>query len=145
MNLDLAKAFAKNIVKYGNSTYSDLEATYREADGIYVRTFKDWEKEEAKEDARKGGYKPYTITDYTPYLYMLRETGGIATGAYVDGRNKNYGTNKYCNSNVGVEAYLLELGYINHNKNRQNLLQNQDGYVKGIVETIKSEILGIKS
>ena len=40
---------------------------------------------------------------------MLRETGGIVTGAYVDGRNKEFGKNKYYNSNIGVEAYLLEL------------------------------------
>ena len=47
------------------------------------------------------------MTTDTPYLYMLRETGGIATGAYVDGRNKSFGTNKYYNSNIGVEALLL--------------------------------------
>lgn len=144
MDLKLAKAFASNIVRYAGTTYSDLEATYKEAEGIYVRTFKDWEIEEAKKDAQKGGYTPYVIKEYTPYLYMLRETGGIATGAYVDGRNKVYGKNKYYNSNVGVEAYLLELGYINHSKNLKNLLNNQEGYVKGIVETVKSEILGIK-
>lgn len=40
---------------------------------------------------------------------MLRETGGIATKAYVDGRNPNYGKNMFYNSNIGVEAYLLEL------------------------------------
>lgn len=142
-NLKLARAFARNIVKYANTTYSDLEATYRKEDGIYVRTFKDWEIEDAIADARKDGYEPYEITDYTPYLYMLRETGGIATGAYVDGRNKTYGTNKYYNSNVGVEAYLLELGYINHSGNLKNLLNNKDGYVKGIVEAVKSEILEV--
>ena len=40
---------------------------------------------------------------------MLRETGGIATSAYVDGRNPSYGANMFYNSNIGVEAYLLEL------------------------------------
>lgn len=111
------------------------------ADGVYVRTFKDWEIEDSENDAKKGGYKPYTITEYTPYLYMLRETGGIATGAYVDGRNKEYGKNEYVDSNVGVEAYLLELGYINNKSNLSNLLSNKEGYVKGIVETVKEEIL----
>lgn len=144
MNLKIAKAFADNIVKYGNTTYSNLEANYMEADGVYVRTFKDWEIESSKREAVQGGYKAYDIKEYTPYLYMLRETGGIATGAYVDGRNKIYGINKYCNSNVGVEAYLLELGYINHNANLRNLLNNEDGYVQGIVETVKQEILGME-
>lgn len=144
VNLKLAKSFAENIVKYGNSKYSELDVIYREAPGVYVRTFRDWEIEQAKKEARQGGYEPYEIREYTPYLYMLRETGGIATGAYVDGRNKTYGTNKYYNSNIGVEAYLLELGYINHNINLRNLLNNEEGYVQGIVETIKQELLGAK-
>ena len=69
---------------------------------------------------------------------MLRETGGIATGAYVDGRNKAYGTNKFYNSNIGIEAYLLELGYINNSNDMENLLENEDG----IVQTVKTKILG---
>lgn len=142
MDLKIAKNFAKNIVKYGNTTYSNLDAIYQKADGVYVRTFRDHEIESAMLDAKRDGYKAYNVTEGTPYLYMLRETGGIATGAYVDGRNPSYGTNKYYNSNVGVEAYLLELGYINHSANLKNLLNNKDGYVKGIVETIKQEILG---
>ena len=139
-DLKLAKAFADNIVKYGKTTYSDLEATYRKYDGVYVRTFKEWEIEDAINDAKKSGYTPYNITEETPYLYMLRETGGIATSAYVDGRNKSYGTNKYYNSNIGVESYLIELGYINHRTNLKNLIDNEDGYVKGVVETIKESI-----
>ncbi len=84
-----------------------------------------------------GGFEPYKITDTTPYLYMLRETGGIATGAYIDGRNKAIGVNKYYNSNIGVEAYLLELGYLNNDKEREKLINEQEGYVQGIIETIK--------
>jgi len=77
--------------------------------GVYVRTFRDFEIEESIEEAKEAGHEPYEITNDTPYLYMIRETGGIATKAYVDGRNKEYGKNKYHNSNIGVEAYLLEL------------------------------------
>lgn len=145
INLKFAKSFADNIVKYANTTYSDLDANYEIEKGVYVRTFKDWEIEDSNEDARKGGYAPYTITKDTPYLYMLRETGGIATGAYVDGRNKNYGKNQYYNSNIGVEAYLLELGYLNNKKNLNNLLTNKEGYVKGVVEAIKEQLLGAKN
>lgn len=71
---------------------------------------------------------------------MLRETGGIATGAYVDGRNPKYGINKYYNSNVGVEAYLLELGYINNDANLSKLLNEKEGYIEGVVQTIKEEL-----
>ncbi len=61
---------------------------------------------------------------------MLRETGGIATGAYIDGRNKEYGKNNYYNSNIGIEAYLLELGYINNDKDREHVLNNQERLCK---------------
>ena len=71
---------------------------------------------------------------------MLRETGGIATGAYVDGRNSKYGKNLFYNSNIGLEAYLLEIGYINNEKDLNNILDNNSGYVKGIVQTIKEEL-----
>lgn len=137
-DLKNAKTFADNIVKYAKTNYSTLEATYRKIDGVYARTFKDWEIEESINDAINHGYEPYQITDTTPYLYMLRETGGIATGAYVDGRNPSYGKNMYYNSNIGVESYLLELGYINNDANLQKLLNEKEGYIKGIIETIKT-------
>ncbi len=142
-NIDfkIAKTFSKNIVEYAKTNYSTLTATYGKMDGVYARTFKDWEIEDSINDANSGGYEPYNITENTPYLYMIRETGGIATGAYVDGRNKEYGKNNYYNSNIGVEAYLLELGYLNNDENLKSLIENKDGYVKGIVETVKQEML----
>lgn len=140
-DLRIARAFASNIVKYANTNYSTLEATYKKHEGVYVRTFKDWEIEDSNKEAEKAGYNKYKITNDTPYLYMIRETGGIATRAYVDGRNTKYGANMYYNSNIGVEAYLLELGYMNNNKNLQKLLSDKDLYVKGIVETVKEQIL----
>ncbi len=141
MNLKIAEAFAKNIVNYAKTSYSDLDATYKERNGVYVRTYRDWEMEESIENARNSGYEPYKITDDTPYLYMLRETGGIATGAFVDGRNTSYGINEYYNSNIGVEAYLLELGYLNNDKDRKKLINEQEGYIQGIVETVKEELI----
>ena len=141
MELTLAKSFADNIVKYANTTYSDLDITYKKLEGVYVRTFRDFEIEESVIEAKEVGHKPYNITNDTPYLYMIRETGGIATRAYIDGRNKDSGVNKYYNSNIGVEAYLLELGYINNEEELKKMLRNQDDYVKGIVETVKENIL----
>ena len=69
---------------------------------------------------------------------MIRETGGKITNAYVDGRNKEYKTNLYYNSSMGNESYLIELGYINSYKDLNNLLNNKEGYVKGIIESILS-------
>lgn len=141
MNLTIAKAFADNIVKYANTNYSDLEVIYKKKDGVYVRTFRDFEIEESIKETDEAGHIPYNITNDTPYLYMIRETGGIATSAYVDGRKEGFGQNKYYNSNIGVESYLLELGYINNESNLEKLLKYQDDYVKGIVETVKEEML----
>ncbi len=142
MNLSFAKSLAGNIVKYANTSYSDLDVIYKVDDGVYVRAFTEEGIKKSTNEAIKKGYEPYHITENTPYLYMLRETGGIATGAYVDGRRGGYGKNLYCNSNIGLEAYLIEMGYINNNTDLDNMLNNQEGYVKGIVTAIKEKILG---
>ena len=68
---------------------------------------------EYENTANKKGYEPYKITTDTPYLYTIREVGGIATNAYVDGRNKDYSKNEYYRTNQGIECYQIELGYIN--------------------------------
>ena len=67
---------------------------------------------------------------------MIRETGAKITNAYVDGRNKEYKVNLYYNSNMGNESYLLELGYINSDIDLNNLLNNKEGYLNGIVKSI---------
>ena len=72
------------------------------------------------------------------YLFMLRETGGIATNAYVDGRNPYFSANKYYNSNVGIESYLIELGYMNVNEDLYNIVNNDDSYMDAIAESIKT-------
>lgn len=143
VNLDFAKSFADNIVKGANTRYSTIDVPYRtNVEGVFVRTFRESELVKSAEDAEKLGYQMYDVKEYAPYLYMLRETGGIATGAYIDGRNTKFGKNLYYDSNIGVEAYLIEIGYINNRIDLQNILDNQAGYVKGIVDAIKLEIFG---
>ena len=139
-NLKFAKSLADNIVKYGNTQYSGLAMKYKADNGVYVRKYTKEEIAESVSLARKKGYIPYDIKEDTPYLYMIRETGGIATGAYVDGRNPDYGKNLYYDSNVGIEAYLIELGYINDRDDLQNMISNEAGYVEGIVTAIKDEL-----
>ena len=77
------------------------------------------------------------IYDEVPYLFMIREIGGIATGAYVNGAIQSYGENIYRNSNVGVEGYLIELGYMNVDKDLRNILNNEDLYARAIADSIK--------
>lgn len=138
-SLVLAQALADNVVNTVNTTYSNRDIN-RVSDGVYVRTFTEEEIEESNEDAEEAGYAPYNIETTTPYLYMIRETGGVVTGAYVDGRNKDYGKNEYYNSNIGIESYLIELGYIINKDDLNNMLSNEDLYVKAIVQAIKENI-----
>ena len=91
-----------------------------------------------KSNAIKGKYEPYNITLTTPYLYIIRETGGISTNAFVDGRNTKYGTNKYYNSNTGIESYVVDLGYMSIEKDLSIIVNNMSGYLDGILNSVKT-------
>lgn len=103
---------------------------------MYVRNFTKQVIKEFENTANKKGYEPYNLTLDTPYLYTIREVGGIATGAYVDGRNTAYSANRFYKSNQGIECYQLELGYI---KNDLEIIRNEETeIVDAISETIKN-------
>ena len=91
-----------------------------------------------KTKAQKSGYEPYNISTSTPYLYIIREIGGINTNAFVDGRNKAYGTNKYFNSNYGIEGYLVQLGYFSIQEDLNNIVSNYDKYSEAIANSINT-------
>ena len=68
---------------------------------------------------------------------MIRETGGIITGAYIYDRNKEtVGYNPYYKSNVGAEGYLLELGYLTNSNDLTALTENQKKYANAIANSI---------
>ena len=113
-NLDLANLLVSNITKYGNTNVST--------------------KDEFK--VKNGIYQRFSDDGVTPYYYAIREVGGIATGAYVDGSNETYGKNPYFNSNDTAESYLIELGYIDNVKELKNILNNPKGYARGIALAI---------
>lgn len=136
-DLSFAKLLAKNIVDYSGSYYSKLTA-FKKDDGVYIHNFTNADILAFKNRATKNGYEPYNITTSTPYLYVIRETGGISTNAFVDGRNKNYGKNNYYNSNIGIESYVVELGYMKNQNDLENIVSNYGKYMDGIVEAIKS-------
>ena len=54
VNLNLAKAFADNIVKYAKTSYSTLDPLYKKYDGVYVRTYQDSEIAEDKKEAEEA-------------------------------------------------------------------------------------------
>lgn len=138
-DLTMAQLLADNIVKIAKTTYSTREVD-KVSNGVYIRNFTDTEINNSINNANNMGYTPYNITKDTPYLYMIREIGGAITGAYVDGRNKKYGKNEYYNSNIGVESYLIELGYINNKKDLDNMLKNKELYIEAIKNTVKEYI-----
>ena len=135
-SLEIAQSLADNIVSIANTTYSTRD-TDKVSDGVYVRTFTENEIVESGQSAIKKGFNPYDITTTTPYFYMIREVGGIVTGAYIDGRNKDYGTNLYYNSNIGVESYLIELGYIINKTDLNNMINNQSSYIEAMTKSIQ--------
>ena len=88
----------------------------------------------AQETAKDKNYQPYPLTENTPYLYTIREVGGIATNAYVDGRNTAYAKNIHYNSNQGIECYQIEMGYID--TDLQKIIEEEEGYAYSIAEAI---------
>ena len=111
-NKQLAGLIASNIVKETKINYSSKKQD-KVMNGVYVRNFTTSEINTFKREAKENNYKFYeTINTKTQYYYVIRETGGIITGAYVDGRNKDYSANLYYNSNIGLDGYLIEMGYI---------------------------------
>lgn len=138
-DLKFAKKLADNIKIEAKTEYSINESAKKE-NGVYIRTFTKEEIKESVIEAKENNHNPYLITTDTNYYFIIRETGGITTNAYVDGRNKNNKKNEYYNSNIGTESYLVELGYINYQKDLNNILNNKKGYINGIVKTIKEEL-----
>lgn len=136
-DLTFAQTLANNLVSIAKASYSPLNS-HKKYDGVYVHNFSSAEITALENSAEKNGYEPYDVDTSTPYLYIIRETGGIATNAYVDGRNENYSANKYYDSNVGIESYLIELGYIDIEDDLENLLANQSLYAQAIFESIQS-------
>ncbi len=136
-NTSFASKVAQNIVD-ATSTGFSKNVSNRVASGVYMRTLKQSDLDVIKKEADKKGYTPYekATTDST-YYFIIRETGGVVTGAYVDSRNPEDDWNPYYNSNQGVESYLLELGYINSSTNLNILLTEKDKYIEAIKMSVK--------
>ena len=86
---------------------------------------------------KEEGLEPYNITLNCPYMYMIRELGGVNTYAYVDGRSTSNGFNKHYNSIKTTEPYLLELAYINYPDDLYKALNSTNAFVEAINNSIK--------
>jgi len=133
----LAKNFVNNITTLTGLNYSKNQINKID-DGIYTRNFTEENIKNSLDDYKKNNLNEYDITTKSNYYYIIRETGGIVTGAYVDDRNEKIIGNPYVLSNVGTEAYLLELGYISNKNNLDSMINNMDKYVLAITDSMKS-------
>lgn len=139
-DISFGQAIADNIVNYTGTGYS-MSGTGLVGTGVYIRTFSEKEIKESEENAAEMKFTPYeTLSTDTTYYYMIRELGGITTGAYVDGRNPDYEKNEAYNSNIGIESYLLELGFICVEDDLGRILGNRDAYIDAIASAICDEL-----
>lgn len=134
IKLDLANSLSNNIADIVG--YSK-KATDKIAQGVYYTYFTKNDIEKSNKEMKDKGMKPYNIKEGSPYMYMIREVGGIHTYAYIDGRNEYYGLNDYYNSNITTEPYLLELAYINYNNDLKTLISNPEKFSKAIYNSLK--------
>lgn len=137
-NIDytLAENIISNITNSLSINISTRE-TYKELPGIYTHNFNEAEIKEAIASYDEKGYERYDITTNSNYLYMIREPGGIITGAYIDKRNQDtVGYNPYYNTNIAPESYLLELGYLTNTKDLKILTTKEKEYAKAISKAI---------
>ena len=137
INYDFAKLLVNNITTKANISYSNNKINKID-NSIYSRNFTQEDVEDTIQDYVDEKLSPYNVTTNSNYYYMIRETGGIVTGAYVDNRNAKITGNPYVYNNVGTETYLLELGYISNKKDLNNMIDNMDNFVEGIANSIKT-------
>lgn len=141
-DLEFAQNMANKIIAYTDIEYSNNNS-FKKGEGVYVRNFTQNVIKEYENTANKRGYQPYNITLDTPYLYTIREVGGIATNAYVDGRNTSYSANRYVSSNQGIECYQIEMGYI---KKDLDIIKTQmEQYVTAISEAVMENFDRLKN
>lgn len=141
-NIDytFAKSLAENITSMTGMEYSK-QKTYKLFNGVYSHNFSETEIQNSLAGYEEKGYEPYNITTDSNYYYMIRETGGIVTGAYVDDSNpEKVGVNPYYKSNRGTESYVLELGYITNSADFDIIKNKQEDIADAIVKSIKENL-----
>lgn len=135
-NIDykLAKSFADNIAKLVG--YSK-KPSFKVLDGIYFKGFTTELIEEAKQDNLSKGMLAYDIKEGAPYMFMIREIGGVHTYAYNDGRNAKYPKNEYYTSIQTAEPYLIETAYLNYPSDLTLLINSPEKFSEAISTALK--------
>ncbi len=136
INYDFPTKLVKNITERTNIATSS--STYTRIDyGIYSHNFTEIEVNNNMYYYDRRGYKRYNVTTNSNYDYMIRESGGIITGAYVDDSNpEKVGVNKYYKSNVGTEAYVINVGYLSNKEDLDIIVNKKEEYTSAIADAI---------
>jgi len=129
VDLTLAKLLSKNIAYKFN--YSKKQ-TDKLDDGIYFTYLDENDIKDANKKMEENDMEPYDIEEGAPYMFMIRELGGINTHAYVDGRNEYYGLNPYYNSNKTTEPYLIEMAYMNYESDLRKIINEPEIFASAI-------------
>lgn len=136
INYDFVKTIVNNLIEYTELDYS-TNKLYKEFSGIYSRNFNENEVEEKLKEYDEIGYNRYNVTTNSNNYYMIRETGGYMTGAFIDESNsEKVGVNPYYDSNVANESYLLELGYLSNSSDLNIINSSTDEIAKAISDAI---------
>ncbi len=135
MDYTFAAQLAQSVAQHAGSYVSTM-ASYKVVDGVFCRVFTQGDSDELAAEGYEFNFTPYDIPAGTNYYYIIRETGGRLTGAYIDGRHPHYGENLYRDSAVGVESYLCELGYITLDSELERLLNDPQGYADGLAAAV---------
>lgn len=140
IDISFAKTISDAIIQTTDLDYSS-NRLYKADNGVYTHNFTESEVKSSLDGYKEKGYKPYNVSTKSNYLYMIRETGGYLTGAYVDDSNiEKVGINPYYNSNMGNESYLLELGYMSNTNDLAIILSSKDKIAKAISDSIIKEL-----
>lgn len=108
-------------------------------DSVFARNFTQADIDDTIAANKEKGLKPYEPTLNSCYNYMIRETGGIVTGAFTDDRNPSEPYNPYCKSNTAPETYTLELGYVTDTSDLSKIQSGQDAFADAISEVLIRE------
>lgn len=136
INYDFAKTIVNNLIEYTELDYS-TNRLYKMFNGVYTRNFTENDVASSLKGYEDRGYNPYDVSTDSNYYYMIRETGGYMTGAYIDDSNPiEVGVNPYYDSNIANETYLLELGYLSNYSDLNIINNNVDMIANAISKAI---------
>lgn len=135
-NIDITFAELMNDKIQEATMIGDSNNLGRVGHNVYIKSLSQADVDSMIADNVAAGLKPYEPVVGSSYHYIIRETGGIVTGAFRDGRNPKEKYNRYCDDNTCLETYILQLGYITSWNDQWIMDENMDNYARAIADSI---------